>query len=274
MAALWKIQKDIDEQKKSIRNSAELVTEKVTENVNKILDEKFKTWEKDQENLKEKIEDQEQRLNNLEKHARQRNIVFFGIEENEKSYLDLETNVINFINKYFSFNLNCNDVQEVRRIGRKSRKPRPITVTFTTLGKKIKIMKEKATLKDTIYYIKEDYPPHVLEKRRMLQEQIKIEKEKGNTAFLKYDKLIILNNKGKPEPTDNRKRNVSISPQQKANSENIIPHKTQVAKKNKTFSARNTQRSTSFSEGTVKPGILNYLVNKNGKNQEETNNIA
>lgn len=137
----------------------------------------LKLGRKIKESLKEKLENQEQRLNMLEKHARQRNIVFFGIEESEKSYFDLETNIITFINKYFSLNLNCSDIQEARRIGRKSEKPRPITITLTTLGNKIKIMNQKRVLNNTNYYIKEDYPQHVLEKRKMLQEQIKTERE-------------------------------------------------------------------------------------------------
>lgn len=272
MIALRKIQQDLDEQKKYIKNNAEIVTKKVTENVNKILDEKLKKWEKNQEELKERIENQEKRLYVLEKHARQRNVVFFGIEESEKSYSDLESNIIYFINKYFLLNLNCNDIQEARRIGRKSEKPRPITVTLSTLGNKIKIMKQRAALKDTSYYIKEDYPQHILEKRKLLQEQLKIEREKGNNAIIKYDKLIILNNKTKPESIDNRKRNLSISPQHNRNSENSIPSATQTAKKNKTFFTRTKpQRSSSFSEGIVKPGILNYLVNKNGKSEEDNN---
>lgn len=273
MDALRKIQKDLDEQKTAIAKSAENITEQVTENVNKIVDEKFRTWDQNQEKLKERIENQEQRLNILEKQARRRNVVFFGIEENEGSYFDLEINVITFINKYFSQKLNCSDIQEAKRIGRKSDRPRPIVVTLNTLGKKIKIMMEKAALKETPYYIKEDYPQHVLETRKMLQEQIKIERERGNNAVIKYDKIIILKNKTKPESTDNRKRNLSTSPQQYDNSENNTkPRITQAAKKNKIFQSRTTpQRSSSFSEGINKPGILNYLVNKNGKSQEEEN---
>ncbi|KAG6445628.1 hypothetical protein O3G_MSEX004020 [Manduca sexta] len=273
IAALNVIQKDLAEQKIAIAKSAESVTEKVTENINKMLDTKFSTWEENQEKLKEKIENQEQRLNMTEKQARLRNIVFFGIEESERSYFDLEANLITFIENYFGLKLYCSDIQEARRIGKKTEKHRPVAVTFTTLGTKIKIMKQKGALKDTNYYIKEDYPRHVLEKRKILQEQIKIEKEKGNKAIIKYDKLVILKQKPETEQTDNRKRNLSISPQQNQNTVDVNPNSTHVAKKNKTLMTRNMpQRSSSLSEGTVKPGILNFLVNKKVANHEEDTN--
>ncbi|GBP71883.1 hypothetical protein EVAR_56039_1 [Eumeta japonica] len=83
---------------------------------------------------------QEQRLNQLERQARQRNVVFFGIEENERSYSHLENNLIDFLEKYFSLNINCHDLEAARRIGKKTDKPRPIAVTFATLGSKIKYL--------------------------------------------------------------------------------------------------------------------------------------
>ncbi|GBP32819.1 Retrovirus-related Pol polyprotein from type-1 retrotransposable element R2 [Eumeta japonica] len=154
-----------------------------------------------------KIENQEQRLNQLERQTRQRNVVFFGIEENERSYSHLENNLIDFLEKYFSLNINCHDLEAARRIGKKTDKPRPIAVTFATLGSKIKVMQQKKALNDTDYYLKDDYPYHVLQKRKMLQEQVKIELEKGNKAIIKYDKLVVLkHNKTDADHTDNRKR--------------------------------------------------------------------
>lgn len=64
---------------------------------------------------------------------------------------------------------------------------------------------KKGLLKDTQYYVKEDYPIQVLKKRREVQEQIKMEKEKDNKVRTKYDKLVILK-------TTN-KRSLLISPE-------------------------------------------------------------
>lgn len=259
MNELRKIRKDLDEQKNVIEKSGEKVTERVTENINSFLEEKFKLLNENYENLKEKYENQEKRLYFLEKQARKNNIVFFGIKEMETSYSHLENNMINFIKEHFSQELDCRDIQEVKRIGKKGEKPRPVIITFTTLGTKIRIFKQRNALKESGYYIKEDFPQNILEKRKILIEQAKIEREKGNLVQIKYDKLIIRENNRKPT---NNKRVLSTSPENKAADPTEI--NTQANKKNKTRTP--IQRSSSISEGILKPGMLNYLVNKDTKN--------
>lgn len=266
MAALLSIQKELDEQKKLIHKKGEEVTEKVTLNINKILEEKLKNLEEKHENLKSRVENQEQRLYYMERQSRQRNLVFFGLEEHEKSYSNLENIIVDFVHKYFPIQIDHRDLQAIRRIGKKTEKPRPIVITFTTLGKKIDILKRKRALKETPYYIKEDYPQSVLQKRKELQEQVKAEREKGNTAIIKYDKLILLNNS--PKEPKNNKRNLSKSPENNTN--NHAEQISQANKKNKTLAAHTVQRSSSFSEGVVKPSILNYLTNKNNINKTNT----
>lgn len=141
-------------------------------------------------------------------------------------------------------------------MGRKGEKPRPVIVTFLTLGIKINILNQKRLLNDTRYYINEDYPKYILEKRRQLQKQAIQEREKGNKVVIKYDKLVIL----KP----NNRRTLPTSPES-----NILPQDTstiQINKKNKILQSNSIRRSNSISEGVLKPGILNYLVNKNTNN--------
>lgn len=255
LSALQTIQKELAEQKITIQKSGEKMTDQVTQNINKILDEKFKLWEDQFDALKTKVDNQEKRLYFLEKQARARNIVFFGLEETENSYSNLEINLINFIERHLSTKLDRRDIQEVKRIGRKGEKPRPIVVTFSTLGLKIDIYKQRTTLKDTPYYLKEDYPHYVLEKRKELQKQILEEKEKGNIAIIKYDKLVIMNKK----TTNNNKRMISTSPENSPLTRN--KQKTQVNKKNKIHAP--IQRSSSLSEGVLKPGLLNFLTTNN-----------
>lgn len=267
MNMLRKIQNELNEQKTTIVQSADKVTEQVTKNINETLEEKFKAIDEKYENLKEKLDNQEKRLYFLEKQSKQRNIVIFGLMETETSYANLEKNVLSFINQYFSAGLDRRDIQETRRIGKKGERPRPISVTFTTLGTKIKIFKQRRVLKDTSYYIKEDFPQQVLEKRRELQEQLKIEKEKGNSASIKYDRLIIYS-KNTTTP-GNKKRTLPLSPNY-----NDLPQpepKAQAHKKNKTQTG--LQRSSSLSETVIKPGILSFLTPKNQNNQlnDQTN---
>ncbi|XP_047541815.1 uncharacterized protein LOC125074530 [Vanessa atalanta] len=93
---------------------------------------------------------------------------------------------------------------------------------------------------------------HVLAKRRELQEQLKIEKEKGNSVSIKYDKLIIHSKNN--TTISNKKRTLPTSPNDKD-----LPHsepKPQAHKKNKTQTQPDLQRSSRLSEGVIKPGIL------------------
>lgn len=202
MQELRKIRRDLDDQKTAIEKSGEKVTEKVTQNINCILEDKLKIFNEKYEHLKENCENQEKRLYSLEKQARKNNIVFFGIKDTETSYYHLESLIVNFIKEHFSLELDRRDIQGVRRIGRKGKRPRPIIVTFCTLGTKINLFKNRNALKNTGYYITEDFPQNILEKRKELQEQARIGREKGNLVKIKYDKLVI---SGKNKATGNNK---------------------------------------------------------------------
>lgn len=256
MNALRGIRNELDEQKVTILKSSERVTDQVTQNINNILEEKFKRLEEKYDVLKEKMENQEKRLYFLEKQVRQRNIVIFGLEETETSYFNLEENIVRFIDKYLSVKLDRRDIQESRRIGKKGDRPRPLTITFSTLGIKIEIIKKRRNLNNTSYYIKEDYPQNIIEKRKKLQEQIEIEKEKGISAIIKYDKIIILNKD--LDIKNNKKRTLPISPDH--NTGTRIERKEQNSKKNKTQAP--LQRSSSLSESILKPSMLDFLTNK------------
>ncbi|XP_004929572.1 uncharacterized protein LOC114253149 [Bombyx mandarina] len=262
---LISIKKELEEQRIEIRETGKNVTEKVTQNITSIFEEKFLVWEGKLGEMKEKVENQEKRIHYLEKQTRVRNLVFFGIEENETSYKSFEENIIKWIEQYFSIKLTYSDIQEIKRLGKKQERPRPTVVTFTTLGIKIEIFKQKRALKDTQYYMKEDFPKYVLEKRKALQEQLKLEREKGNTAILKYDKLIVSKYQSKRKYRSSPDNTPQIN----------IDKYTQASKKNKTKQIGKTvTRSNSITEGVIKPSMLNFLVNKNTiktNNNQESN---
>ncbi|XP_039760880.1 uncharacterized protein LOC120634410 [Pararge aegeria] len=272
LATLRLIQKELEEQKTFINKKGEEVTENVTININNILEEKFAVIEEKHENLKKRVENQEQRIYFLEKQARQRNLVFFGLHEDENSYSSMETKIIKFVHEYFTIKLDYIDLVAIRRIGKKSDKPRPIVVTFATLGRKI--LKNKGTLKGTPYYVKEDYPQSVLQIRKELQEQVKAERENGNTAIIKYDKLVILKNTNNkqtttPTNTNNKKRNLSNSPVNAVKS--YAEQRPHANKKTKSLATQTKQRSSSCSESVLKPGILNFLTSNNNNTNFQDN---
>ncbi|CAG4977931.1 unnamed protein product [Colias eurytheme] len=137
----------------------------------------------------------------------------------------------------------------VRRMGsKKENKIRPIIVSFTTFGKKLAVLKHKQNLKNHGMYIKQDYPPQVLEARKKLQEQLEKEKEKGNNAYIRHNKLIVHPHKTTQhqfntnmEQNKQKKRELEITPPnpkhniQSNPTQNTEPStsKGHVAKKNK-----------------------------------------
>ncbi|KAL4717032.1 hypothetical protein ACJJTC_016919 [Scirpophaga incertulas] len=93
-------------------------------------------------------------------------------------------------------NLLCKDmeIQDIYRIGEKNENPGPVVVTLTTFSKKLTILRESRTNKTTLY-IKEEYPPNILSKRKELQKIAKSEREKGRKVAIRYDKLVYLDRK-------------------------------------------------------------------------------
>ncbi|XP_028040581.1 uncharacterized protein LOC114250777 [Bombyx mandarina] len=202
------LQQDIKKQKEDMVKMKEDIKNIIVNS----LTEKLSSLELKNELLEQKIEEQNRKMNNLERQSRRKNLVMFGVEERENSYHELEEMIISIINTNFKVSCETNSIEAVRRLGKKGEKTRPVVITFNTLGLKLKIQKDKYCLQKTAYYIKEDYPIEILKKRKELQAQLEREKEAGNRAIIRYDKLIILNKKHSPRNQPN-KRYLSESPE-------------------------------------------------------------
>lgn len=187
---LKEIQKEIARQNQRMKDLHTNITNDINGNIN----EKFKEIELKYNNLTYKIEQQERKIEYLERQNRRKNLVFFGITEDESNYLHLQSKIINIISEVMKTPCLQSDIEYIRRIGKKQGNPRPVTVTFLTMGKKLEVLKNKRSLSNSNYNISEDFPKHILEKRKMLQEEIRQLREDGKFAVLKYDRIVILNN--------------------------------------------------------------------------------
>lgn len=234
------IQRDVNETKNSVRNSET--------NLVKKIDEKFNEAQIKIQVLEKTITTQENRLDYLEKQIRSRNIIIFGVEEAERSYEELLKIVLEVFNTKMKINCVNMEIESTRRKGKKGGKPRPIIVTLTTLKRKYEILQNKKLLENYNYYIKEDYPQKVLEKRKLLQEQAKEEREKGNKTYIKYDKLIIIpQNEIHKQDRSRGKRNLSITPPDSQNKQTGKPkeHISSHVQKKNTLSSYWTPKQTS-----------------------------
>lgn len=227
---LLKIQADIAHQDIKMRSMEENITKTINSNIN---EKNFNLILKTKE-LEQKIEEQEKRINAMDRHSRRKNLVFFGIEESEKSYKQLEQSILEVITDKMEIQCAKSEIDTVRRMGKKQEdKIRPVVVTFASTGRKMAILRGKKSLEATSVYIKEDFPVKVLEKRRQLKDELDQHIKEGKKAVLKYDKIVILNNKSPEKTTSTRpynKRTLSESPENHV--QTPTPNK-QVPKKNK-----------------------------------------
>lgn len=201
------IQKDLAQQREEIRNVEHNITKKISEKI----DEKFNTIESRTLNLEKQIQQQQKCIENLERQVKIKNVVFFGIEETERSYGNLQINILKIINSDMGINCQKTEIENVWRLGKKSDRPRPVIVTFTTVGRKIEILKNNKSLRGTNLYVKADYTQSVLQKRKELQQELKNKLKQGEKVILRYDKIISLERK-EVSPKKIQKRGLSESP--------------------------------------------------------------
>lgn len=254
--------------KKDSEESLKIVEERMTKSIIENIDKKFESIQSQIETIKKNNSEQSERLLSIEKQIRRKNLIFFGIEEGEKSYEELENKILHIVAEDMKVLCSRSEIETTSRMGKKTEnKIRPIVVTFTTYGKKLSILKNKQHLKDKITYIKEDYPQQVLEKRRQLQEQLQEARNEGKIAYLREDRLIIRernknndNAQSNQEYTDNnqssRKRELQLTPPNQFSSSVVSTQpssSSQVAKKNKHKSHPLKTDQSSLSKFLQKP---------------------
>lgn len=236
-----------------LEKQAEIITYAVTKNIMEAMDEKMKSVIEENNKLKSKIIELEDKFKAVDKGRRKNNLVFYGVEEKKK----IETELVDYIKEIIEdmgIHIESQEISSIYRIGKKSDNGnRPIVVSITTQWKKHLILKNKTNLPPGIN-IKEDFSKEVLEKRKLLQPRLEEEKNKGNIAFLRYDQLIVKEPKKgrteeKEENREKRKRENTKSP--------MSPKQ----KKSHTMFTRK-KSSQSLPDNTkhiVGPSILNYV---------------
>lgn len=222
-----------DKMKTEMQNQTAELKETITKSIMDKIEEKLIPIAEENKNLKIKVEKLEKEIEYLKRGERNNNIIVFGLEENEKT----TTELLGKFKENLKYDLNINiedyEINKIHRIGEKNRdsdKPRPVLCSLLNNWKKNEIMKNKKNFKKI--YVTEDFSKEVLEKRKALQAELVEERKKGNTAYLKYDKLIVKENTNQ----EKRKRETSASP----SAENNHPRKQQ------TLSVINHNRTNAF----------------------------
>ncbi|VVC95708.1 unnamed protein product [Leptidea sinapis] len=173
-----------EEQKQDIK----VMEQNIKESINNNINQKFNYIK----NLEEIIEKQQTCIESLDKQLRRRNVIFFGIEEEEKGYESLLSIVLAIINNNMGVPCQKWEIESVYKMGKNNGKARPVVVTITTASRKIDILKKKKSLINSNMYLKEDFSPSVLQKRKDLQDTLKRERESGKRVVLRYHKIVTL----------------------------------------------------------------------------------
>lgn len=147
------------------------------------------------EQLRLKVEKQDERIEFLERELRKKNLIITGVvdEEGEKEHETLEKILVVMNNIGVEIDKE-KDLEDLLRLGKyKATGMRPILIKMRKYSKKTEILKQAKNLKGTTIGINEDYPKEVQEERKKLIPIMKESRAKGQKAFIKYNKLIIDN---------------------------------------------------------------------------------
>ncbi|CAH0669252.1 unnamed protein product [Spodoptera exigua] len=198
-------QKFFDKIKVEMQNQ----TKEITESLMSKMEERLQPLVEENCKLKKRVEELEKKIDMDVREKRMNNLMVFGLEEKENSNLELVEAVTEEI-KTLGIDCDVRDISKAYRVGKKHKtgKARPVKITISTNWKRYEILKNKKKSENT--YFTEDFPKHVLEIRRSLQDKLKEERNKGHYAFIRYDTLVVNENKNK----EKRKRSPTRSPQE------------------------------------------------------------
>ena len=148
-----------------------------------LLEKELKASERENLLLKEKLLMQEC-------YSRKTNLIFEEIQE-QKDQKPLEA-FKNFLKDKLSFS--DNEYQELvisdcHRMGRKkeNNRPRPLLVRFVKLSDRNKVWFKKSGLKKSSYFVKEDFPDEIVNRRKMMHPLFTEAKKKDKFAKLIND---------------------------------------------------------------------------------------
>lgn len=184
------------------------ITQNITDTLMQTIDTKIQPLLEENKQLKSEVQTLNRKVKYLEEMNKKNNIILHGVKETETNHTEL-LNIIKDTLQKINIKIQNFEIDKYYRLGKKqdNSKIRPILIAFTSYQTKVEVMKNKTKLPHKTF-LTDDLSKETLQLRKILQQQLKEEREKGNEAFIKHNKLII---KGKPE-VEKRKREISMSP--------------------------------------------------------------
>lgn len=166
---------------------------------NKGIQASCKSQRTDIDRLAESMRILDEKADILDRQARRANIIIDGIPEAEKeNNLATEEKVLEIFKEKLNLDPKTITVEQAWRTGNVNissdgtqGRPRPVIVRFHRTKDRDMVIRNARKLKGTRIFINEDYPEAVRQRRKELLPKMKEARERGDIAFLRYDKLII-----------------------------------------------------------------------------------
>ncbi|KAI8490236.1 hypothetical protein Bbelb_319740 [Branchiostoma belcheri] len=169
-----------------VKKASERHTEKLKE-----LESNIATFSKDVSELVEKND-------YLENQSRRNNLTFDGIkDERGETWEQSEHKVKEVLRRKLHLNADDIEIERAYRNGKSqlADRPRPIVVKFLRYKDKQEILRNAKMLKGTSIFINEDYSERVRKKRKDLLPALRAARERGQSAYIRFDKLVINENR-------------------------------------------------------------------------------
>lgn len=127
----------------------------------------------------------------LEGQSRRNNLVFEGINESpNETWAETEEKVNIILNEKLNFQHKI-EMERAHRTGKpRGDRPRPIVVKFLRHKDRSTILQRTKALKGSKIFINEDFTDAVRKRRAELMPDLKAARQRGDIAYLRYDKLI------------------------------------------------------------------------------------
>jgi len=145
-------------------------------------------------------------LNYVKSQSMRNNLVFGNIPESKpETWEESESALRSFLHdklKLANDLVSAMQFERVHRMGeysRNNRYPRKLVAKFASNKDKEAVRRQSGNLKDTDFFLHEQFPPDIATRRRALLPALKTAKREGKCAWLSYDKLFI---NGKPATDD------------------------------------------------------------------------
>ncbi|KAL1446372.1 hypothetical protein WDU94_006604 [Cyamophila willieti] len=155
--------------------------------INENIDSKLTPLVLEVKRLRENLKKCEDKIYDMEKDKRKRNILIHGINIHRQTRT--ETQLKHFFRENLQMILKTEDIDFIKELGRD--KKGPILLGLTSWRKKTEIMKNARKLKGSNMFISEDLSPEVLLTRKTLVPEMMNYRMQGHHAIIKYDKLYV-----------------------------------------------------------------------------------